>query len=74
VTKVVCILGLCASVCLIAAHYAEAAFLVNGTWYSNICRADENPNYFFVYPIQDAEPVGAPCAFPDGTPGTVTPN
>jgi len=53
---------------------AHAEWLYGGVWVSNICRADANPAYYWVYPPADAEPVGDSCAFPDGTPGTVTPN
>jgi hypothetical protein len=58
---------------LCAAH-ARAAWYVGGVLVSNICRADANPAYYWVYPPQNAQPVGTMCTFPDGTPGTVTAN
>jgi hypothetical protein len=72
--RIMFVLGLIGLALVAPATDAGAAWVVDGTWVSNICRANANPNYYWAYPPQDAEPVGAPCAFPDGTPGTVTAN
>ncbi len=55
-------------------NYANAAWLVYGVWYSNVCRADGNPAVFFIYPPEVAQPVGTSCQLPGGIFGTVTPN
>lgn len=60
---------------LAMSSFANAGWLApNGIWYSNICRANFNPNFYWVYPVSVAQPVGTFCSFPDGTPGTVTMN
>jgi hypothetical protein len=74
VIKIVSIFNLFVAMSVIAFPVAHAAYFINSVLYSDVCRANANPNYFFVYPLKDAEPVGASCTLPDGTPGTVTAN
>lgn len=62
-----------AAMLLLCSIGANAAWMMpNGLWYSNICRANFNPIFYWVYPVSVAQPVGTMCALPDGTPGTVT--
>jgi hypothetical protein len=72
--RIIFVLALIGLALVTPARNAGAAWLVDGGWVSNICRANANPSYYFAYPAQDGEAVGTPCAFPDGTPGTITAN
>ncbi|HET8687987.1 MAG TPA: hypothetical protein VFM18_15230 [Methanosarcina sp.] len=55
---------------------AEASWLYNGVWVSNICRYQANMGFYFVYPTYDAQPVGTYCIYRDvygnSYPGIVT--
>lgn len=50
---------------------ANAAWLVNGVWYSNVCRSVADPRWYFIYPVDRAQPLGTACAFYIGTEYTV---
>ena len=46
---------------------------INGVWWSNVCRAPSGA--WWVYPMREARPVGAPCRiYSTGEPGVVTMN
>jgi len=75
VIKIVSILSLFVAMSVMVVPLAHAAsFFLNSVLYSDVCRANANPNYYFLYPLNDSEPVGTSCTLPDGTPGTVTAN
>lgn len=42
---------------------ASAAWLVNGIWYSNVCRCGA---LYTIYPTYQAQPVGTSCAILNG--------
>ena len=53
------------------ASAADAAWLYNGVWVSNICRAPSGA--YWVYPPAAAQPVGTGCQiYSTGEYGTVT--
>jgi hypothetical protein len=64
------------AIAVLAAGYpstASAQWLVNGIWVSNMCRAYSGN--WFVYPPQNAQPVGTSCLIPPtGEYGVVTAN
>lgn len=67
-----CLLSATILLALATSMPAHAAWMVNGIWYSNICRLNINPNWYWVYPVVQARPVGSVCYMPDGAPGYVS--
>jgi hypothetical protein len=61
-------IALAAVIVALSVGQAEASFYRHGIAYSNICRADENPMFFWAFPR--FEPVGTDFWFPNGTPCT----
>lgn len=61
-----------AAVMMGTATAAHAGWWVNGIAYSNVCRANWNNAYYWVYPVDWAQPTNTFCRFPDGTPGYVS--
>jgi hypothetical protein len=52
---------------------AQPEWFANGVWFNNMCRAPSGN--WWLYPPQNAQPVGSACAIPPtGEFGVVTPN
>ena len=63
-----------AFILLTMSSLTSAGWWYNGIRVSNVCRASFNMNWYYVYPVYSAQPLGSFCRFPDGTPGVVTEN
>ena len=56
---------LLAAALLLTCGTSSAAWWQNGVLVSNVCRANANPNFYFVYPPAAAQPIGTPCTWID---------
>lgn len=67
----IALLGLAATLgvfTLTSTDASAANFMVNGVWYSNVCRAPSGN--WWAFPMSSAEPVGFQCFLPNGEYGT----